>query len=313
MVKPNVLCVGFAKCGTTTLYDIMSKHKDIFLSGIKEPSYYNHKQLYSNGFEWYQKRYYPKKVKEKIIMEVNPKLIKHIDPKIIKKDYGKNLKIIFLIRSPIERTYSHFKMKLLSGGNFDKLEDSLSASTSNLFNKWLNMYYDKKTKKFKECGNTSWTKNSNYYENIKKYMDVFGKDNIKVIIFEDFIKNPKQTCNEIYKFIGIEEDETIEYDIHSNEGNRLPKNKLSIKINRWYYFKIYNRIILRKFPYISNGFCKIVSESSWTITKLCSKKDKFPEKMLPENKETLRKHYYNEIKKLSQLLNVDLLKKWKME
>ena len=71
--------------------------------------------------------------------------------------------------------------------------------------------------------------------------------------------------------------------------------------------------MLRKFPYVSNAFCKFISESSWIVTKICSKKDKFKEKMLIEDKEILHKHYYNEVKKLSQLLDKDLLKKWKME
>ena len=64
-MKPNVLCVGFAKCGTTTMYDIMKQHPDIYLSNIKEPIYYGSKNLEQNkGFNWYLNRYYAKSISE---------------------------------------------------------------------------------------------------------------------------------------------------------------------------------------------------------------------------------------------------------
>lgn len=312
MSKPNVLCVGFVKCGTTTLHNILSQHKEIFLPGIKEPLYYNKTALHSKGFEWYKKRYYPKKVKEKVIMEVNPTISKSTTANNLLKDYGKDTKIIFIIRNPIERVYSHFKMKLLGGKNFDKIEDNLDNSTSTLFNKWLKTYYDAETKEFKECGRTYYIKSTNYYEKIKEYIDVFGKKNIKVIIFEDFIKEPQKTCQEIYKFIGVEDDKTINYNIHSNEGNRLPINKLSIKINNFYYYKIYNKLILNKLPYISRTFCKFIDDFEWFREKILSKKNRKTEKILPEDREILRDYYYNDIKKLSKLLDIDLIKKWKV-
>ena len=131
-------------------------------------------------------------------------------------------------------------------------------------------------------------------------------------IFEDFIKHPKKTCQEIYKFIGVEDDKKINYNIHSNEGNRLPVNKLSIKINKLYYYRIYKRIIINKFPYISRTFCKFIEVTENFRKRILSKKDTHPEKMLPGDKELLRDYYLDDIKKLSKLLNIDLIAKWKM-
>lgn len=312
MVKPNVLCIGFAKCGTTTFYDIMGKHKDIFLSGIKEPLYYNNRKLYSKGFKWYQKRYYPKKVKEKIIMEVNPLIARDIKANTIKKDFGEHLKIIILIRNPIERLYSNFKMNLVIGGCFENPEDNLGSSTSQLFNKWLQEYYDKNKHQFKKCHQTNFVASGEYYQVIKDYLDTFGIDNVKVIIFEDLIKNTHKICQEVYKFIDIDENEKIDYNIHSNEGTRLPIGQLSIKINKWYFYNIWKKLLLEKLPYISNTFCRIINYTTWNIPKIFSKRNNNPEKMLKEDIEILQEYYRSDIEKLSKLLNVDLLKKWKI-
>ena len=134
-MKPNVLCVGFAKCGTTTLYDIMKHHPEIYLSSIKEPIYYGDKELCNRGFEWYLKRYYPKKINEKVIMEINPIIGRDVPAKKISKDFGKDIKIIFMIRNPIERLYSEFKMNLVDGTCFENIKDNFSDSTQNLFKK----------------------------------------------------------------------------------------------------------------------------------------------------------------------------------
>lgn len=314
MVKPNVLCIGFAKCGTTTLHNIMKQHKDIFFPGIKEPAYYTKKNLYKKGFEWYQKRYYPKKVKEKIIMEVNPLLGKRVEASTIKKDYGKNTKIIILIREPMERLYSNFKMNLVSGSCFPTYQEHLDPSTAKLFHNWMTKYYNAKEMKFKSCAKTNIIASGEYYKVIKDYINVFGKNNIKVIVFEDFVKDPHTFCKDIYKFIGIKDDDTINYYLHSNEGTRIPRNKLSIKINRLYYDHIYNRFILPKVPYISNSFCQVIDYLDWSVRKkILSKNNQHPEKMLKEDKELLREYYYKDIQKLSKLLDIDLIEKWNMQ
>lgn len=141
--KPNVLCVGFAKCGTTTLYDILAQHPDIYLSRIKEPIYYSEKELEEKGFEWYLKRYYLKAPSQKVIMEINPLIAKCDIPKKIVMDYGKDTKIIFLIRNPISRLYSNFKMNMLAGQTFTEKKKHCIEKNSVLFDWWVkeNFYY----------------------------------------------------------------------------------------------------------------------------------------------------------------------------
>lgn len=312
-MKPSVLCIGFARCGTTTLYNILEQHKDIFLPGIKEPAYYSRKNLYKKGFNWYLKRYYPKSTNKKVVMEVNPLIAKSAEASRILEDFGEDTKIIILVRNPIQRLYSNFKMNLAIGGCFKEIKDNISSSTSKLFSKWLKTYYNEDEKMFKKCSKTNFVVSGEYYKVIKDYIDVFGKDKVKVIIFEDFIKEPQIYCQEIYDFIGLEDDPSINYNVHSNEGDRIPISKLSIKINRFYFKNICNRILLAKLPYISRTFCKIINRINWIVPKrVLTKKDTRKEKMLDKDKEILRNYYYEDIKKLGKLLDVDLLKRWKM-
>lgn len=315
-MKPNVLCVGFAKCGTTTFYDIMSQHKDIYLSKIKEPIYYGSKDLVAEkGFEWYQKRYYPKNVNQKVIMEINPIIGRDVEASTIKRDYGEDTKIIFLIRNPIQRMYSEFKMNLVDGTCFSKIEDNLKPSTSEMFDCWINENFIKEKSQIliRDSFSTKFCESGNYYDKIKDYIDVFGKNKVKIVFFEDFINNPQNVCQEIYDFINIDSDHNINYNIHSNDGNRLPKNKFTIKANQIWFLKIYKEILIKKMPYISDDFCKLLNSMTWNMPILLSKPNNNKEPMNDYCKEIILEYYYEMLEKLSQLLNEDVFEKWQLK
>ena len=42
-----------------------------------------------------------------------------------------------------------------------------------------------------------------YYEQVKRYFDIFGREQVKVIIFEEFVQHPEQTVNEVLAFLGV--------------------------------------------------------------------------------------------------------------
>lgn len=42
-----------------------------------------------------------------------------------------------------------------------------------------------------------------YYNDVKRYLEIFGRKQVKIIIFEEWIKNPKETIKEILQFLGI--------------------------------------------------------------------------------------------------------------
>ena len=261
-MKPNVLCVGFAKCGTTTLYDIMKQHPDIYLPNIKEPIYYGNKNLEQNkGFNWYLNRYYAKSISENIIMEINPILGRSVSASQIKKDYGENTKIIFLIRNPISRIYSEFKMNLVDGTCFLNLKDNLGDSTKELFDKWIDINFKNFENKYilKNDYSTMFCESGNYYVKIKDYIETFGKENVQIIFFEDFIKDPKSECSKIFDFINVKFDNSINYNLHSNDGNRIPRNIFTMKANKIWFLKIYKQILIEKIPFVSENVCKLLN------------------------------------------------------
>lgn len=315
-MKPNVLCVGFAKCGTTTLYDIMKQHPDIYLSGIKEPIYYGSEELVNErGFEWYLNRYYPKKQKKSVVMEINPILARNVSASQILNDYGKDIKIIFLIRNPITRIYSEFKMNLVDGTCFSEPKENLGDSTKLLFDKWIKNSFVEFDGKYilNDTYSTKFCESGNYCCKIKDYIETFGKENVKIIFFEDFIREPQKECSKLFDFIGVRQDESIKYDLHSNDGNRLPRNIFTMKANQIWFLKIYKEFLIEKVPFISDNMCRFLNFLTWKAPILFSKPNLNPENMSEEAKNIIRDYYYDMIDELSELLDVNLFQKWKIE
>jgi len=193
---PNFFIVGAAKAGSTSLFEYLKDVPGIFMSPMKEPNYYNkliipddypmekirNKTEYQNLFS---------KVKnEKIIGEASslyltdsqtPELIYHDSP---------NAKIIICLRDPVERAFSHFLMEKKYSRLNILLETELQIELKGGKNeKWKNPFF--------------WLPHGLYAKNVNRFLNVFGTDSVKIIIFEDFIKNISETMNNVIQFLGI--------------------------------------------------------------------------------------------------------------
>ena len=58
MNLPNFMCIGAAKSGTTTLYDIIKHHPDVYVPLYKEPHFFDNINLFENGIDWYKKTFF---------------------------------------------------------------------------------------------------------------------------------------------------------------------------------------------------------------------------------------------------------------
>ncbi|MFW6009458.1 MAG: sulfotransferase domain-containing protein [archaeon] len=112
ILLPNFICPGAQKAATTSLYNILKLHPDVFLPDIKEPQFFAVDKKYKNGLEWYEKKYYSNVSEEKIIGDISTgyMAIEHSAERIA-NDLGTNIKIIFLLRNPVDRAYSHYWME----------------------------------------------------------------------------------------------------------------------------------------------------------------------------------------------------------
>ena len=151
--KVDFLCVGFNKCGTTTLETLMKSNSDITLPKNKKETLF---------FDWYKNIENPLKVLQEKYYPDYLNSIGSIDPSYISKAkevyeyFGKDVKLIFMLRNPIKATNSMFRMRLRRVPN--KYYVNLYKKYNNLddmFNDFIENQI--KTKKCKDLTNDEIT------------------------------------------------------------------------------------------------------------------------------------------------------------
>ena len=118
MIKnPNFFCIGAQKAGTTTLYNLLIQHPQIYLPiNKKELHFFDVEENYNKGTLWYLTKYFSKIKNESAIGEVTPSYCYYPKtPKRIFEQFGPDIKFIFILRNPVQRAVSLYNMMVSRG------------------------------------------------------------------------------------------------------------------------------------------------------------------------------------------------------
>ena len=180
-MKPNFLIVGAAKCGTTSMYQYLSQHPDIFMPGWKEPSFFigdPFKPLNRTTKTVYYKLFKGVKEEHASGEASTAYLYDEAAPKLIQKALGK-IKIIILLRDPVNMSYSLYNHQVRKEGeSIESFEEALEAEEARLNDSSF------KQNCYGWHANYYYFRRALYHDQVKRYWDTFGQNNIFIILFE---------------------------------------------------------------------------------------------------------------------------------
>ncbi len=138
-----------------------------------------------------------------------------------------------------------------------------------------------------------------YYEQVKRYFDIFGREQVKVIIFEDFVQHIEQTVNEVLAFLGVNYSVTADIMEHYNPDSvpRSPLSRLIFAFFRWLRarnIKFYKIMVL-----IPDSVAESLPE------KILFKRAQKP-KIDPKAVKFLQEIYHDDVLRLESLLGRSL-------
>ena len=200
---PNFVVVGAAKCGTTSLFHYLKQHPDVFLPAKKELHYFAYDQLSRNAggprggrtlaFACATREEYQAHYREAgghvAIGEVSPSYFYFAEvSERIKADLGEP-RIVILLRDPIQKAHSQY-MHLVRD-NLETLPffDALMAEPDRIASGYTAMW--------------RYAESSLYYQRVRKYLEVFGEDRVRIFLFEELTKNPAPVLEALFDFLGI--------------------------------------------------------------------------------------------------------------
>jgi hypothetical protein len=288
---PNFICPGAARAATTTLYYLLIQHPKIFLPSIKETRFFS--QDYEKGLVWYKQKYYANVKDETAVGDISP--VYSIDERCSERIFsklGKDVKFIFMLRNPVERAYSHYCM--LRNHQFEELPFEKAITIDN------QARIEKSLKYYNHQYGYQYLKESRYLLSIQRYLRYFARDRIKIIVFEEFIKDMEAQLAEILTFLEVQEPYRFELNVYRNPATI---SSLS-RINRLFYcnplFKKTRDYIQLKTGWKTQSVLKELKNS--LLTKKSSHIPPLDEKL----RKDLVNHFEADIKQLEVLLGKDL-------
>lgn len=221
---PNFLIVGAAKSGTSSLDRYLGQHPDIFIPPKKEAHFFSipdfppkfqgpgdegmneetirSQEAYERLFEGAGSAravgessafylYYPGTAKQ--IFAANP-----------------HMKIVMILREPVSRAYSAYMHNIRDDRETLSFEEALKEEPHRKRLDYEPMWL------YRELGL--------YSEQIQRYLDVFGSEQVRIVLYDDFSADAQKVVSDVCAFLGVRTDIAMDTGLRHNESG-VPKSR----------------------------------------------------------------------------------------
>ncbi len=176
---PDFLIVGGSKCGTTTLWQYLHRHPGIFLAEPKEPEFFSKDDRFCRGVAWY-KALFANARPEQVCGEASTTYSRwphfgDVPGRIA--DAAPGVKLVYLLRNPVERTYAQYRHRMRLDVPRMTFEEALEADQ---------VFIDA----------------SLYLMQIEKFLERFPRQALLPVLLEDLSQTPGPTLASILQHIG---------------------------------------------------------------------------------------------------------------
>lgn len=227
---PEFLIIGAQRCGTTSLYKYLSEHPQFRSATLRTKGVHFFDTRYDKGMAWYRAhfptRLYRAYFKARhgaglVTGEASPYYLFHPQVPYRLAQHLPAVKLIMMLRDPIERTYSQWQHELSRGfEHIDVFENALDAEAERLDGELRRMNADPDYKSFSHQHH-SYMARSRYADQLEVYRSLFPANQIHVVKAEDFFSDPAVEYARVLEFLGLPSHPLSNYKKH-NGYKRTP-------------------------------------------------------------------------------------------
>jgi hypothetical protein len=243
-VLPDFIIIGAQRSGSTSLYNYLVKHPGVVPGLMKEMHYFD--THFNKGISWYRSFFPLSSTAQKLERSHQHKIITGEStpyylfyphaPRRMQSTIPE-IKLIVLLRNPVERAYSHYQHEVKLGLEDLPFGDAIEREKSELPGETSKIMKDENYHSFIHQ-NYSYLSRGIYIEQLEVWDKYFSMDNMLVLKSEDLFSKPGDVLDQACKFLGIKKHAFSEYQIH----NSLPYPDLEPDFHRLLteYFEPYN-------------------------------------------------------------------------
>ena len=232
---PDFLIIGTQKGGTNSLYNYLIQHPKVAPASGKEIHYFDFN--FDKGLDWYQSQF-ADVAPDIITGEGSPYYLYHplVAPRLY--DLYPQVKLIVLLRNPVERAISHYYWEVKIGCESLSLAEAIASESTRLAGETEKIVQEGTYYSFNHQ-HYSYLARGIYVEQLQNWMKVFPREQFLILKSEDFFDRPAATMEKVEKFLELPSHKLDEY-IPYNQNNYPPVSD-AIYRELTEYFQPYNQ------------------------------------------------------------------------
>lgn len=204
---PNALLIGVQKAGTTSLFDWIAQHPEVYTNpGLKDFPFFWCEDIYRKGIGHYAS-FFEKAADAPVILggDVNniffaftPERIHAMNP---------NARLIICLRNPAERAYSAFSHAVERGIETRSFDEAIRQELDGL------QYHS-----LHESAQKDYVMHGCYWSQIQNYLNYFQRSQMYFVLFDDLKKAPDKVMKGVFQYLEINANFTPIYNKRNVTG-----------------------------------------------------------------------------------------------
>jgi hypothetical protein len=180
-MKPNFLLIGAMKCATSSLFEALGRHPQVFVSNPKEPEFFCKDEIFQRGWTWYESLFAGARgqiavgegstsySKSRLFPRTAERVAAHLP----------DAKLLYIVRHPLDRILSHWLHTATEVRPMPPLADAIE--------RWPH-----------------FVDSSLYWKQVEAYRRFYPDDRILILFFEDLVERPHEVMRCCYEFLGVD-------------------------------------------------------------------------------------------------------------
>lgn len=206
---PDFLIIGAQKGGTTSLYHYLTEHPNIASARMKEVHFFD--QHFRKGALWYRSnfptafyRMYQERLHKNIFItgEGSPEYLFYPHPARKVARLLPHIKLIALLRNPVDRAYSQYRHNIRWGHETLSFEDALRTEETRMRVGNLQLQTDKNYHDF-GYQRAAYLARGIYADQLAHWLDFFPREQLLIVKSEDFYSDPSNIYKATLAFLGL--------------------------------------------------------------------------------------------------------------
>ena len=207
---PSFLVIGAQRCGTSSLYKYLEQHPQVYAAARKETEYLS--TSHSRGELWYRSHFLldirmsmAARVRgsKSLAFEATPDYM--LDPRAPQRasDLLPEIRLIALVRNPIDRAYSHYLHNRQLNQEHLSFEDALEAEPERIRGEMVRLL-DDPLYRARSLRRYSYVTRGHYAEQIERWHEFFSPTRLLIVHSEALFREPADGFARILKFLELD-------------------------------------------------------------------------------------------------------------